>query len=57
MKKFYTVNDVSELLCCGVSKAYQIIKELNEELKDDGIKIVSGRVSVDYFNNSTGLKV
>lgn len=55
MKKFYTAKDVSELLCCGISKAYQVIKELNQELQDDEIKVVAGRVSVDYFNKCYGV--
>ncbi len=39
-----TAQDVAEAL--GVSKgyAYKLIRQLNEELENDGFKVVSGRV-------------
>lgn len=49
----YYAKDVMEILGVGQTKAYQIIKELNQELKDKGKLTVGGRVSKKYFEERT----
>ena len=53
--QFYGPTDIMEMLDVAKSKAYQIIKELNNELKKDGFLVKSGRVSARYFNERYGL--
>ena len=48
--QFYTVQDVMILLGIKQTKAYEIIRELNKELKDQGKITVAGRVSKKYFD-------
>lgn len=50
MKVMYTVDDLKEILCVGDTKAYAIIRDLNEELQKKGYMTVRGRVPVQYFN-------
>lgn len=50
MKIMYTVDDLKEILCVGDTKAYAIIRDLNEELQKKGYMTVRGRVPVQYFN-------
>lgn len=47
---YYTVGEVQALLGVSSSKAYQIIRQLNNELKDKGFIIVMGRTPKKYFN-------
>ena len=52
MKQFYTckdVMDVMDVMGVGESKAYKIIKCLNQELNSKGYITVSGKVSSKYF--------
>ena len=42
-------NDVSELVGCAKSMAYQIMKQLNEEQQKKGNLVVRGRISIKYF--------
>lgn len=46
---FLTVDTVMSILCCSLSKSYEIIQTLNEELKKKGNMTMPGRVSSDYF--------
>lgn len=48
-KRLLTVQDVSALTGCSVSKSYRIIKRLNYELRTLGYIVVSGRVDSKYF--------
>lgn len=48
-KKFLTAPDVAEVLGCSVSKAYMVIKELNNELKAQGKIVIAGKVSKRFF--------
>ena len=41
--------DVAEILQIGESKAYQIIRALNNELSEAGYFTVRGRISQTYF--------
>lgn len=47
--EFYKVEDVMKMLDVKESKAYQVIKELNDELKVQGKIVIAGRVSAKYF--------
>lgn len=47
---FYTAKDVAELIGCSSSKAYQIINDLNTELKKGGYIVIRGKVPIAYFN-------
>ena len=51
--KFYSVEDVMSSLGVGRSKAYQIMKQFNQELEKEGYFTVSGRVSKGYFDSRT----
>ena len=44
MKQFYTCKDVMDVMGVGESKAYKIIKCLNQELNTKGYITVSGKV-------------
>ncbi|QUI22731.1 transcriptional regulator [Vallitalea pronyensis] len=46
---YLTVNDVMEILGVGQSKAYQVIRYLNKELKSKGYITVAGKISRKFF--------
>lgn len=48
-KYVLTAKDVSEICGISESKAYQTIRQLNEELKDKGFITFAGKVSKAYF--------
>lgn len=52
---YYTAEDVQKLLGIGSSKAYNIIKQLNDELKSKGFITVAGKVSKKYFRERVAL--
>ena len=52
-KVFLNVNDVMTLLECSKSKSYQIISDLNKELKKDKNYTFHGRVSTSFFREKT----
>ncbi len=47
---FYTVKDVQKILGISSSKAYQIIRSLNDDLKKKGYITVAGKVPKKFFN-------
>lgn len=49
MKQFYTVKDVMRILQAKQTKAYKIIRKLNEELEQRGYIVVPVKVSKRYF--------
>ncbi len=49
-KSFLTVEEVAEELRVSKSKAYQIVRELNAELRKQGYLTVTGRVSATFFH-------
>lgn len=55
MRDFYTVEDVKEILSVKQSKAYSIIKNLNEELKKKGFLVQAGRINIKYFRERYNL--
>lgn len=48
-KYFLTANDVAAYMGISVSKAYTIIRQLNNELKKNGYITVAGKISRIYF--------
>ena len=51
MSKYYlTAPEVAEILGVSGGKAYDIIRNLNKELKKDGFIIVAGKVPRKFFN-------
>ena len=48
-KQVLTAKDVAEICNISESKAYAIIKQLNDELKEKGFIVFRGRVSKSYF--------
>lgn len=52
---YYTAEDVQKLLGIGSSKAYHIIRQLNDELKSKGFITVAGKVSKKYFRERVAL--
>ena len=49
-KTFLTVDEVAEILSVLKSKAYEIVRQLNKEMKAKGFITVAARVSKTYFN-------
>lgn len=49
-KNYYTKDDVMELLGCKEAKAYQVIRQLNGELKKMGKIVISGKINKKYFD-------
>ena len=49
MNRMLRAKEVSEILQIGETKAYQIIRQLNEELARKGYLTVRGRISETYF--------
>ena len=49
MKQYMDAQEVAEALGVSRSKAYVIIKQLNEELQKKGFITVRGRVSRKFF--------
>lgn len=48
-KTFLAAADVMEILKVGRNKAYEVIRELNEELTAKGYRVINGRISRKYF--------
>ena len=49
-KYVYTAKDISEICGISESKSYQVIRQLNEELKEKDFLTFAGKVSAAYFN-------
>ena len=52
-KSFMTVEEVAEELRVSKSKAYEIVRQLNAELKQKGYLTVAGRVNTRFFRKKT----
>ena len=52
-----TVEDIQGALGISKSKAYEIIRELNEELKKKGYLVVRGKTSRAYFEHKTMVSI
>lgn len=49
-KRFLTADDVATVMECSKSHAYTIIRQLNEELKENNYLISRGKINAKYFN-------
>ena len=50
MEKIYiTANDLIDMLGISRAKAYNLIKEMNSELKREGYIVIKGKVPRAYF--------
>ncbi len=49
MQDVLTCYQIMDILQCSKSKAYEIILDLNTQLKREGYKVLRGRVSKSYF--------
>lgn len=47
---YYSVTEVQEILDVSKSKAYEIIRVFNEELKEKNYLVLRGKVPKKYFN-------
>ncbi len=47
--QFITAEQVATILGTSRSKAYQIVRDMNKELKAQGYLIISGKCPVQYF--------
>ena len=54
--KILTAEQVADLCKVKIGKAYQIIREINEELKKEGYITIRGRVNKDYLLKRLGIK-
>ena len=54
-QEFYSVKDLMILLNCKKTKAYTIIRKLNEELEEKGLRTIKGRILKSYFDDQYGL--
>lgn len=48
-KRFLTAADVTEVMECSKSRAYEIIKKLNAELEEKHYITIHGKVNAKYF--------
>lgn len=48
-KQYMTATEVAEVVGVSLGKAYQLIRDMNKELKEDGYLTVSGKVPIAYF--------
>lgn len=49
-RQVYSASELGEVLGISRSKAYQLIKQMNEELQKQGYLIVRGKIPVAYVN-------
>ena len=49
-KSYYDVYDVIKLLGVSKSKAYAVMREMNDYLEEQGYLVISGKVPARYFN-------
>ena len=47
---YYTAVDLQKMLGISKGKSYQIIKNLNEELRKDGYIVIAGKIPKVFFN-------
>ena len=47
-RAMYNAQELAELLGCSVTKSYQYIKQMNEELEKSGYLVLRGKVPIGY---------
>ena len=48
-KKYINAQELSDMLGISISRAYRVIRMLNEELEAKGYLVIAGRVPTKYF--------
>lgn len=48
-KRYLTAADVAKIMECSTSRAYTIIRQLNEEMVSKGFIVNRGRINAKYF--------
>lgn len=56
-KDYINAQDLANLLGISVSRAYRVIRQLNDELKEKGYLVIAGRVPAKYFENVGSMKI
>lgn len=56
MNRHYTVQDVMQILSIGKTQAYEVIKQLNQEMQEMKYHVYPGRVSASYFDKCFNYK-
>lgn len=46
---YVTAHEVAEVLGVSEGYAYKVIRSLNDELKEKGFRVISGRVPTRFF--------
>jgi sugar-specific transcriptional regulator TrmB len=49
MKQYMTAAEVADVVGVSLGKAYQLIRDMNKELKEGGYLTVSGKIPTAYF--------
>lgn len=47
-RAMYNAQELAELLGCSITKSYQYIKQMNEELEKSGYLVLRGKVPIGY---------
>lgn len=56
--QFITASEVAEIMGISRSKAYQIVRDLNKELKAMGYITIAGKCPIEYFKQKFfGIKI
>lgn len=48
-KLYYTALDIAEMLGISRTKAYKLVRQLNQELEQRGYITISGKIPKKYF--------
>lgn len=56
MKLFYTYKDIMKILKFSKCKAYEIIRQINAKLRNQGLRTEKGRVLVRAFEEEYGIE-
>mgnify|MGYP000021270590 FL=1 len=48
-KQYLTAQEVAEAMGVSAGKAYGLIREMNQELKEQGYLTISGKIPTAYF--------
>jgi hypothetical protein len=55
MRKLIGVAEVAEICQVKMSKAYNIIRQINEEMEAKGYLVIKGRVNIEYLFERLGI--
>lgn len=48
-RQYITAREISEIMGTSQGQAYKFIRQMNQELKEQGFLIVAGKVPIAYF--------